>query len=254
MKCIILGCGGSLGTPEIGCQCHTCTSTNPKNKRLRPSIYIESNDCKLLIDASTDLRQQALTHSITSLDALIITHAHADHISGLDDVKPLAKRSGKIVPTYLTEPTWNSVSGTYGYLFENMGSTFYKPLLNKQIIPEKHNFELKDLRIQTFPQVHGEMISLGIRIGNFAYSTDVSELSEKNIELLKNLDVWIVDCMRYHWAPTHSSYETTLDWISRLQPKQAILTHMAHEIEYEQISRMLPANVQAAYDGMIITL
>lgn len=254
MKCTILGCGGSLGTPEIGCQCFTCTSSNPKNKRLRASIYIEANNCKLLVDTSTDLRQQALANNIASLDALIITHAHADHISGIDDMKPLAKRAGKIIPTYLNEASWNSIKGTYGYLFENDGNNIYRPLLSKQIIPDLHNFHIQGLDIQTFPQAHGEIISLGIRIGNFAYSTDISELGEKNIELLKNLDVWIVDCMRYHWAPTHSHYGRTLDWIARLQPKLAILTHMAHEIEYEQISKLLPANVVAGYDGMVITL
>lgn len=252
MKFIILGCGGSFGTPEIACECYTCTSSDPKNKRTRASLYIETDQAKVLIDAGSDLRQHALTHNLKQLDAVIITHAHSDHISGLNDLKPFTKNTPSL-PVYLNEESWNSIKGTYSYLFEDNGSKIYRPALERNLIAHESKVMVKGLQIQTFPQVHGEITSLGIKVGNVAYSTDFSEIPANSEQYLYNLDCWIIDCMRYHWTPSHVHYERVLDLIQKYKPKRAILTHMAHEIEYNHFVAMLPPDIEPAYDGMVIS-
>lgn len=252
MKVTILGCGASQGTPELGCECFTCTSDNLKNKRTRPSIYIESPEAKILVDATPDLRFQALANKITTIDALIITHAHADHISGLDDLKPMTKRATSPIRSYMNQNSWSWIKGTYGYLFEERGSKVYRPILEKHIIEDEQKIQIKDLTIQLFPQNHGEIVSLGLRVGNFAYSTDFTGIPESSLKYLQNLDYWIADCLKFYWSPTHSTYEKTLDLVDRIKPKKTILTHMSHDIEYDSVTKILPENVTAAYDGMTI--
>jgi len=254
MKCTILGCGGSLGVPQLTCTCSVCTSDDPKNTRMRCSILIESESTSVLIDTSPDFRQQAMAHNISKLDAVIYTHAHYDHIAGLDDIKPYAyKNPNRTLKAYMTEVTFGSLSRTHFYAFE--GHSVYQPFLEPAIIGEYDQIEIGDIKIQLFKQNHGEdMNSLGIRVGDFAYSTDMNGLPNKSQDILSGVNNWIVDFLRIGWAPTHNSYEDVMNWIDQIQPKQAILTHMLHEIGYDEINDITPDNVSPAFDGMVIDI
>lgn len=254
VKCTILGCGGSMGVPQIGCICVVCKSDNPKNHRLRASILLESDTTTVLVDASPDLRTFALKYNITKVDGLIITHAHSDHFSGIDDMKPIVHLNGsRPVQTYMLDQTYQQIGSSYNYIFEDTGSDVYRPILERKSVQEFDVLQIGDIKIQLFPQRHGsKMISLGMRVGNFAYSTDVNGLSDASFKILEGVETWVVDCLRYHYAPTHTNYQQTMEWIERVKPKQAILTHMAHEIDYDEMLRIAPKNVIPAYDGMVI--
>ncbi len=256
IKCTILGCGGSMGVPQIGCVCSVCKSTNPKNQRLRASILLESETTTVLVDAAPDLRTFALRYNITKVDALIITHAHSDHFSGIDDIKPIVHLNNSTsIPTYMLDETYEQIGLSYRYIFEDTGSDVYRPILTRSRVNEFDTLQIGDIKIQLFPQKHGSrMTSLGMRINNFAYSTDVNGLSDSSFKKLEDVDTWIIDCLRYHYAPTHTNYQQTLEWVERVNPKQAILTHMAHEIDYDEILRIAPKNIIPAYDGMVIKI
>ncbi|WHQ46718.1 MAG: MBL fold metallo-hydrolase [Candidatus Midichloria sp.] len=250
MICTILGCGGSSGVPEIGCGCFTCSSPNPKNKRLRSSIYIQSKTTSILVDTSPDLRQQALTHGIKYLDAILYTHDHGDHICGIDDTKSFA-RSGCIIPTFLNQSTYDTLTQRFPYIFKQ-ASLLYPVRLQTNILKYNHAFQVGDIDIISFPQIHGKIISTGFRFGELAYSTDLNELTNQAIEVLAGVQIWIVDCLRYAWAPTHSYLERTISWSDKIKPELTILTHMAHDIEYAEIKKILPQNIIPAFDGLKI--
>lgn len=251
MKCTILGCGGSLGVPQLGCECFVCTSVKKKNNRTRCSILIEDADTSLLIDTSSDFRQQAFKNNIKKVDSVIFTHAHADHFSGIDDFKPIAMRNKGLTNAYLNQATYDGICGSYRYLFKT-DSTVYRPVLHANIIDDFSEFEVGTLKVQTFRQSHGECDSLGIRIDNFVYSTDFNDLPQRSLDIIKGADIWVIDCLRYMWAPTHNYYETTLNWIEQIKPKRAIFTHMAHDVDFDELAAMLPEGVVPAYDGMVI--
>lgn len=254
MKCTILGCGGSLGVPQIGCDCIVCTSNNTKNKRLRCSILIESETTSVLIDSSPDLRQQALVNNIKNIDAVVYTHAHYDHIAGLDDLKPFTfRKPDRIMDAFMTEVTYKTLSKTHFYAFE--GHTVYKPFLNAIKVGEYDQITIGDINIELFKQNHGSNFnSLGIKVGNFAYSTDMNDLPLKSQKILSGIDNWVIDLLRFSWAPTHNNFEDSLNWIEKIQPNNAIFTHMLHEIDYDEINNMTPENVCAAFDGMKIDI
>lgn len=249
MKCTILGCGGSLGSPQLLCECVVCKSDNPKNKRMRASILVEYGDTKILVDTGTDFKKQAMQFGIKDVNAVLYTHMHADHISGIDDFKPIPSKHGKL-PAYMTQETYEAISGSYGYMFST-DSSVYKPHLEPKIIDPYAKFMVGDIEVQSFLQEHGEITSLGFRFGNIAYSTDCNGLPHKSMKLLEGLDLWIVDCLRYSWAPTHFTYEDTMRMIEMLKPKRAVLTHLSHEVDYDEFSAMLPANVEVGYDGLV---
>jgi phosphoribosyl 1,2-cyclic phosphate phosphodiesterase len=248
MKIIILGCGSSHGVPTLNCDCFVCKSDNIKNKRKRASIFVETQKIKILIDTSPDLRQQCLENDIRQIDAIIYTHDHSDHVAGIDDVKRLCKNNQPI-DAYIDNATFDNLNARYDYIFKTSDPLYY-PLLRR--IKLESLQKIGDVNVVAFDQVHGSIVSQGIRLNNVAYSTDFNEISEESLAKLENLDVWIVDCLRYSYAPTHSYLEKSLLLIERVKPKLAVLTHMGHEIEYEEISKILPKNVIAAYDNMKI--
>ncbi|CAL7962234.1 phosphoribosyl 1,2-cyclic phosphate phosphodiesterase [Alphaproteobacteria bacterium] len=245
---IILGCGGSDGVPQIGCKCDTCTSTDPRNKRTRASIMIVSPQINLLVDTSPDLRWQALQNNITAIDGVLYTHAHFDHIAGINDVKCLSRTRAPI-PVFADNDTAQSLLHTFGYMFEK-NKTLYRALMHLNIFDGP--FCIKDVTITPFPQQHVTCTSYGFRFGNLAYSTDVCEFTEVAYKILDGVDIWIIDCMRYCHAPTHCNFEKTLQLVAKVKPKLAILTHMAHDIQYSEISKLLPPNIIPGYDGMEI--
>lgn len=249
MKCTILGCGSSRGTPEIGCSCFTCVSDDIRNKRLRPSVLIETDATKILVDTSPDLRAQALNHNISSLDAVIYTHFHSDHVAGIDDLKGLYKHRS-VLKSYATKETYARLLRSYEYAFQQT-TPIYPPMLEINEIQSDSQFVVNDITVRAFEQDHNYMASLGLRFGDIAYSTDVCNLNDAAFEALRGVKIWIVDCLRYSWAPTHSYLEKTLSWISRVKPDLAVLTHMSHDIEYNEMVRLLPRNVVPGYDGMV---
>lgn len=259
MKVTILGCGSSAGVPVVGCECEVCRSPNPKNKRTRVSVLIENGDSKLLIDTSPDLRQQALRQNLSAVDAIIITHAHADHLHGIDETRTFNYHKNQPIKLYAASETLESVQQRFSYVFKQHIPEFgwYRPCLEAHEIPVNPEHEIEvapEICVRTFMQYHGKMPTLGIRVGSFAYSTDVNNFPEESYQALENLDLWVVDCLRHEPAPTHAHLELTLSWIERFKPKRAILTHMSHHLEYDSLRAMLPPNVEPAYDGLEIEL
>lgn len=257
MKITILGCGASGGVPLVGCDCSICTSANPKNKRTRASILIENKGSTVLVDVSPDLRQQCLRHDLRTVDAIIITHGHADHCHGIDDTRPFNYHRDAAIPLFTDKETLERLERGFPYVFvpHDKSKPWYKPELTPHVVDPGSSstfMAAPHVEIQPFEQWHGKMTTLGLKIGNFAYSTDVNKLPEESLQLLENIDLWIVDCLRYHIAPSHAHLEMTLGWIARVGPKHAILTHMNHDLGYEELKAILPPNVEPAYDGMVL--
>lgn len=253
MKITILGCGSSTGVPLIGCKCAVCKSDHPKNKRLRASIAVEIQDKTLLFDTSPDLRQQALAHNVIDVDAIIFTHAHADHIHGIDDIRSYNYRKDAPIPIYADKLTLERLKSQFSYVFLPRPSPiWFRPCVNPYEIEAGKPFHIDHISILPILQTHGKTHSLGFRIGNFAYSTDVNYLNEEAFRQLHGIDTWIIDCLRHTDSYTHSKLDMTLQWIERLKPKRAILTHMAHELDYETLVNELPEGVEPGYDGMVI--
>ena len=255
MRVTMLGSGGSAGVPHIGCSCPVCISTNPKNKRLRVSVLIEDEDFSLLVDTGPDLRQQALTHDIRRVDAVFYTHAHADHSHGIDDLRGFNFLKDGPLGAYADAFTMSELQNRFDYAFKPPIPEYgwFRACLTPRII-EPGPVQIGPWKTTVFQQRHGRIFSLGLRIGNFAYSTDVNHLSEENFADLQGIDTWIVDCLRHEPAPTHAHLELALEWIARVKPRRAILTHMSHELEYEALRRTLPPGVEPGYDGLIVNL
>ena len=252
----ILGCGSSSGVPAIGNKWGNCDPNNPKNRRLRSSILVKYNNINLLVDATPDLRQQLLNANVKSLDGVLITHCHADHINGIDDFRFLNVLMKKDLNLYATKQNIDEIKKRFAYVFDKLSPQangfYYKPCL----IPNEINglFEINNLKILSFQQDHGFIESTGFRIKDFAYSSDIFNISEDVFEKLENLDLWIVDCLRFEPHKSHAHYDKVMKWVKRLKPKKTILTHMNYEIDYEHINTLLPKNCKAAYDGLKLKL
>jgi len=250
MRLTFLGTGTSTGVPAIGCECETCTSDDPRDKRLRVSVLVEQAGRAILVDTSTDFRQQALRHRINRLDAVVITHSHADHIFGLDDLRPINFRHGAL-PLFTDERAWRDLRRIFRYVFEPTWQGGGLP----QIVP--HTIEAgvpfsfaPDFRVLPLEVSHGGLPILAFRFNDFAYVTDVSEMSQATTDALANLDVLVLDCLRFKKHPTHFNLEESLAIIERLRPRRTYLTHIAHDIKHARDSHLLPPGVEWAYDGL----
>jgi phosphoribosyl 1,2-cyclic phosphate phosphodiesterase len=251
-KLIILGCGASGGVPAIGNYWGSCDPSHPKNFRTRSSMYWIVDGMKILIDTSPDLRHQMLKNQIADIDAILYTHAHADHTHGIDDLRGLFfQRGQKKIPVYGAETTIRTLQKQFSYLFHGDPFSIYPQVLEPHIIHD--TFSIGALNIMAFPQIHGEKLwSTGFRIGNIAYSTDFNDLEKDSLKCLTGLDLWIVDCLSIDPRPTHMHLEGALEWIAKVQPKKAILTHMNTTLDYETLFKILPSHVEPAYDGLTI--
>lgn len=261
MRVTVLGCGSSGGVPLLGCDCRTCTSSNPKNRRSRVSVLVETQGQKILIDTSPDLREQCLRHRILSVDAILYTHAHADHIHGIDDVRSLNYHKNGPIDIYGNPATIEELKARFPYVFSPRNSHYgwYKPELTPhevcmEDLPQNFKIAGNSADITAFPQWHGDMVTLGFRFGDMAYSTDLNRIPEASFSCLNNLDLWVVDCLRPNRSPTHAHLELALEWIARVKPKRAVLTHMSHEFDYDEFYAQLPPGIEPAYDGMVIEL
>lgn len=255
MKITILGCGSSNGVPTATGEWGACNPQNPKNTRSRPSILIQVDDIKILVDTSPDFRSQAINAGITSLDAILFTHEHADHIMGIDDLRSIARKMGQQIDVFASGTVLNLLINKFSYLFLNNNNMddLYRPIYRPHAIIDQ--FKIKDSIVTPFKQDHGTCESLGYRIENFAYSTDVVRLTDGSLETLQGLDCWVVDCLRKHPAhPTHAHWDVAKKWIDRIKPKRVILTHMNFETDYDEFLNFLPDGVEPAYDGLVINL
>lgn len=257
MKITVLGCGTSTGVPLLLCECSVCNSKNPKNNRTRASILIELNNSKnILIDTSSDFRLQALRENIKSIDAIFFTHLHSDHTGGLDDLRPYYFVHSKPINIYGNQETLNEIKRVYSYIFKR--DPKYKGGKLPELIPiELENYEKFSLfnhEFQSIPILHSEMEVIGYRIGNFAYITDCSYISEKSLELLNNLEVLIVDGLREKPHPSHFTIFQSVELAEKIKPKQTFLTHMSHDLDYEKTNAKLPKNIELAYDGLQIEI
>lgn len=231
-----------------------CDPDNPKNRRRRPSILVESGGSRLLVDTSPDLREQLLAADVWEIDAILYTHAHADHVNGIDDIRSLNFHSRGPIDAYGSRQALDTLIERFGYVFEPYGDEprFYRPCLTPHEIDGP--IRLGGVDITPFWQEHASIPSLGFRFNKFAYSTDVKELSEEAFAILEGVEVWIVDCLSETPHPAHSHLEQTLQWIERVAPRRAVLNHLSHRMDYDKLSAKLPAGVEPAFDGMVIEL
>lgn len=254
MKVTVLGCGGSGGVPLVDGDWGACNPENPRNRRRRVSILVEAAGQSILIDASPDLRAQLLDAGAKTIDAVLFTHHHADHCHGLDDLRGFVYRRKVPIPAYMSRETQAELTLRFAYAFTSScrPDKLYRPLMEDRVI--EGGFEIAGLAVTPFVQAHGEGSSLGFRIGDLAYSTDVSGLDEAAFATLQGVRLWIVDCLQDAPHPTHSHSAQTFEWIARVRPERALLTHMNHKLDYDDIRGRCPPGVEPAYDGLVVEL
>jgi phosphoribosyl 1,2-cyclic phosphate phosphodiesterase len=254
---VIMGTGTSIGVPVVGCRCSVCMSDNPRNRRMRSGVLIRAPLGEMIIDAGPELRMQLVRERATLIRAAIFTHSHADHIMGIDDLRIFGFQLDDSVPLYCEEVVEQQIRQTFSYAFSDPTTHAHKyaaPRLRFERITEGQDFSLLGLNIRTIRLKHGELPILGFRIGNMAFCTDVSTIPADSREQLKNLDVLVLNTLRHKPHPTHLHLDAALNLIRQLQPRQAYLTHMSHELDYDELLKELPANVAPAYDGLRIVI
>ena len=247
MKVTILGSGTSTGVPMVGCTCRGCSSDDPRDKRTRASLLIQHEGRNILIDASTDLRFQALREGIQRVDAVLFTHSHADHVNGIDDLRGFHFLHKEIIPCFGSRSTLDTLLAGFSYIFHEQEGSGYTPLLRPQVVAAP--FELFDLTVIPVPLLHGKMQALGFRIGNFAYLTDCSEIPAASLELLEGLEVLVVDGLRWTPHPFHFNIETVIAATAPLKAGRTVLTHLTHDVIFTEGDR-LPPGYEFACDGL----
>ncbi len=255
----ILGCGSSGGVPRIGGNWGSCEPLNPRNRRSRCSLLVQLVDgdamTTALVDSSPDLRQQLLDAGVGWLDGVVYTHAHADHVNGLDDLRAVFLNRGERVPVWADGPTRKELLARFSYAFVQPAGSSYPPILELRALegPLSISGAAGRIILEPIPVEHGSIVCNGFRVGGLAYVPDVSDIPSASWDRLRNLDCWILDALRRTPHPSHIHLSKSLDWIRRAEPRRAILTNMHIDLDYDTLVNETPTNVEPAYDGMTIT-
>ncbi len=248
MKLTFLGTGTSTGVPQIGCDCPVCMSSDPRNKRYRAALYLEKGDTRLIIDTPPEFRLQCLREDIRSIDAVIYTHEHADHLFGIDDVRGFTMKTDKVMPLYAEKRVAELIRTSFRYMFV--------PPVNKSQIPRiilnvvEGPFDVGNMHILPIRVMHGNVPILSYRIDDFVYATDVNGVPADSRPFFEGIDTLVLDGLRYKRHCSHFNIEEALGFIEEFRPKRCYLTHLAHNIDYETLTGQLPENVFVAYDGL----
>jgi phosphoribosyl 1,2-cyclic phosphate phosphodiesterase len=245
----VMGSGTSMGVPTVGCDCAVCQSSDPHDRRTRPSVLVEYDNHAVLIDSTPDFREQAIRERIKKLDAVLYTHTHADHILGIDDLRPLSYRHRpNKLPLYASPEAGEFIRSMFRYIFDADYKFGGLPQVELRTISGP--VELSGARFEPVPVIHGETQIYGFRFGSAAYLTDHSEIPEASLARLQDLDILFLDALRHKPHPTHSTVANSLQIVERLKPRRAFFTHICHDLPHEATNASLPPNVRLAYDGM----
>jgi phosphoribosyl 1,2-cyclic phosphate phosphodiesterase len=263
LRATILGCGASFGVPRFGNDWGNCDPDEPKNRRSRCALLIERfgdgpTPTTVLVDTGPDIRNQLLAANVKHIDGVIYTHFHADHIHGIDDLRAAWQNSKQLVNVFADAATIARLEQGFGYCFHAPPGSSYPPIMKHHLVKADSSVTVTGaggpIELQLFRQVHGDIESLGIRVGELAYSCDISDLPAKSEAMLAGISVWIVDALRTRDHPNHFSVTQALSWIGRVNPRRAILTHMHTDLDYQTLQQELPDHVEPAFDGMQIDL
>ena len=262
MRFTILGCGSSPGVPRIGRDWGNCDPDNPKNRRRRASLLIEKVGAEgkttVVVDTGPDFREQMLSANVGEADGVVFTHAHADHIHGIDDLRSFVINRRERVPIWTNEATSERLHTAFDYCFKTPPGSSYPPILEEHRIIPGQSITITGaggpVELMPFEQIHGRIVSIGLRVGDVVYSSDVNDFDERALPHLENMDVWIVDALQYREHPSHFCLAQSLSWIDKLQPRRTILTHMHTPLDYQTVMDETPDDVVPAYDGMVISI
>jgi phosphoribosyl 1,2-cyclic phosphate phosphodiesterase len=254
---IVLGSGTSMGVPTLGCRCAVCTSKDPRNRRTRPSIAVSWSNSGathlVVIDTGPDFRQQALREGIRHVDAVFYTHGHADHVLGLDDLRPLSfEHKPKSLPLYADGKTSEILRRIYDYTFSANSTYPNKARVELRSLEDEQTASVNGTHFQRVPLLHGDLEVAGFRFGSAAYLTDMRTIPASSLPLLEGLDVMIIDALRPQPHPSHANIAESLRWVERVRPRMAWFTHMSHEVDHEETEKAFPAKVRLAFDGLRI--
>ena len=255
MKLRVLGSGASSGTPAIDWGWGACDPSNPKNRRTRPSILVETDDTRVLVDTPPELREQLLAAAVSTVDAVVYTHAHADHLHGIDDLRAINRARMAPLDAYADAQTLEVIRTRFPYVLEPLvegASFYYKPTLVPHVIADRQAFMIGSIPVIAFEQSHGFSTTLGFRFGSVAYTTDVVELPEHAFDILEGVETWIIGTLVDRPHKTHCDVAQALAWIRRINPERAILSHLGTDLDYATLLARLPEGVEPAYDGMVI--
>ncbi|XVN41043.1 MAG: MBL fold metallo-hydrolase [Rickettsia endosymbiont of Argas persicus] len=253
LQVIILGCGASIGVPVIGCDCSVCLSDSKYNKRTRSAIYINNENSQILVDFGFDIKYQLVREKISKLDCAILTHYHSDHVNGIDDLRVFSFAEKKPLKIYGDHISIGNLHKKFDYLFST-NSFMQGKIFETKNVDFFDKIKINTIEIQFFRQNHGPIDSLGLRIGDFVYSSDVINFPAESEKFLKNIKVWILDCMDFKSNQNHAGLDKVLEWREKYKPEQILLTNMRHTIDYHKIMDILPNNVKPLYDGYKFTL
>jgi phosphoribosyl 1,2-cyclic phosphate phosphodiesterase len=255
VKLRVLGSGASSGTPAIDWGWGLCDPRNPKNVRTRPSILVETDDTRLLVDTPPELREQLIAAAVSTVDAVVYTHSHADHLHGIDDLRAINRARMAPLDAYADAQTLEVIRTRFSYVLEPLvegASFYYKPTLVPHVVADGESFMIGSILVTAFEQSHGFSTTLGFRFGSAAYTTDVVELPEHAFDILQGVETWIIGTLVDRPHKTHCDVDQALEWIRRINPRRAILSHLGSDLDYATLLARLPEGVEPAYDGMMV--